>query len=80
MQQGNWIAQLAKSRIVWSVVQCFFWAVLAVLSWRHNPSGILVWILFALFVFSLYMLRLEVVSRRMAVGARSSVAKNSLEP
>jgi asparagine N-glycosylation enzyme membrane subunit Stt3 len=66
MQERNWLAKLAKRRILWSVVQCFFWAVLAILSWRHNPSGILVWILFALFVFSLYMLRLEVVSHRMA--------------
>jgi len=65
MQQQNWFAQLLRRRILWSAIQSIFWGALAILSWRHDPRGIFVWIMSLLFVLSLYMLRLEVVSRRV---------------
>jgi hypothetical protein len=65
MRQQNWLAQLAKRRVLWSVIHCMFWAALAILSWKHDPSGMIVWISLVFFVVSLYMLRLEVVSQRI---------------
>ena len=60
------------SPIFYAANQCVLWTIISVQAWRVDRNGIIVWIFAVLLLFSIVMLRLEIVERRFRIKAESS--------
>jgi len=55
-------ARLARYRIAGSVLHCVVWAGLSIYSWRADPNGLYFWLTLILLAYSLFILRIDVIS------------------
>ena len=59
----RWLKHYVPNRIVAEILQAATWACIAVHEWREQRDGLYFWLTLLLVAFSVYILRLEIITR-----------------
>jgi hypothetical protein len=71
-----WLKRLVRSKVVWSTVQCAFWAIFSIHEWREHPDGLFFWLCIIIVALSAIALWADIV---IAGGQNSKLDFSSPE-